>query len=438
MSEKRTRQQQRSRRGRAAGQSRSTASGRASAALPPGLPWLDPAHEETLSEMLGEVAEMIASEAAGFNGALEAEMAASAIANMWRFGALPDPGGDADRLFGNALVRALERLGGSDAVVALRALAAVGAESYATQARAAADRLSASSPPHPPWVEDLGRARPVVALMMYDEVFDDAVSVLIEFARPNAEPHTLGLYIDHNMGGIVKDAFVAGPLREVRERFHDLRALDLREARARLERAVDVLDHTLDPPVDKDVDRLRGFMYARAKTLPGGAVLPGELEELAPDERESLLDDFLSSPEGERWRDDAEAEDVAVMAIAFGVDYNYGGPLRWSPAVVEIFMTGWLDRKIPGEVEFFERVPEVLGDWVAYAGRRRGVPAAAVDTAVGAVNLSREAMLEAAADPERWGPAKAFVIAAQEAGVDLADADALNEFAERYNEELAA
>ena len=71
-------------------------------------------------------------------------------------------------------------------------------------------------------------------------------------------------------------------------------------------------------------------------------------------------------------------------------------------------------------------------------GRRRGVPAAAVDQAVGAVNLFREEMLDAVADSERWGPAKAFVIAAQEAGVDLADADALNEFAERYNEQLAA
>jgi hypothetical protein len=61
---------------------------------------------------------------------------------MWRFGPLPDPGGDADRLIGKALVRALEQLGGPGALVALRALAAVGADSYATQARAAAERLS--------------------------------------------------------------------------------------------------------------------------------------------------------------------------------------------------------------------------------------------------------------------------------------------------------
>ncbi len=133
----------------------------------------------------------------------------------------------------------------------------------------------------PPWVEVLGRARPVAALMMCDDLFDDGVSILIEFARPNADPHTLGLYIDHNMGGIVKDAFVAGPLAEVRERFPDLCELDLGEARARLERALDILDYTLDPPVDEGVDRLRGFMYACARLLPGGAVLPDELEESA-------------------------------------------------------------------------------------------------------------------------------------------------------------
>jgi hypothetical protein len=388
--------------------------------------------------MLGDVAELAVAAAAEFDDVLEAELWASTIASTWRFGPLPCLGGDADRLFGNALVSALERVGGSDALVALRALAAVGADSYATQARAAADRLSVGCASQPPWVEDLGRARPVAALMMWDDVFDDGVSILIEFARPNADPHTLGLYIDHNMGGIVKDAFVAGPLAEVRERFPDLCELDLGEARARLERALDVLDHTLDPPVDEDVDRLRGFMYACARLLPGGAVLPDELEESAPEERELLLDDFLSSPDGGRWCGDADAEAVAAMAIEFGAGYNHGGPLRWSPAVVEIFTTGWLAGKVSREAEFFERVPEVLRDWVKYAGRRRGVPAAAVETAVGAANLFREAMLDAVADPERWGPAKRFVMAAQAVGVDPTDTDALNEFAEHYNEEVAA
>jgi hypothetical protein len=438
MSQKRVRQQQRRRRRKAAGRSKSAVGGRASTARPPHLPWLDPAHEETLAEMLWEIAELAAAAAAEFDDALEAELWASTMASMWRFGPLPDPDGDADRLWGNALVRALEQVGGADALVALRALAAVGADPYATQARAAADRLGAGGASVPPWVEGLGRARPVTALMMRDDVFDDSVSMLIEFARPNADPHTLGVYIDNNIGGIVKDAFVAGPLSEVRERFPELRKLDLAEARVRLERALDVLDHTLGPPVDKDVHGLRGLMYACAKLLPGGTGLPDEGEESVPDERESLLGDFLSSPEGRRWRGDEDAECVAVMAIAFGIDYNHGGPLRWSPAVVEIFMTGWLARKVPCEAQYFERVPEVLRDWVAYAGRLRGVPKVALDEAVGAVDLFTEAMLDAVSDPELWGPGKALVMAAQEAGVDVTDGAALKEFAERYNEELAA
>lgn len=48
----------------------------------------------------------------------------------------------------------------------------------------------------------------------------------------------------------------------------------------------------------------------------------------------------------------------------------------------------------------------VLRDWVVYAGRRRGVPAAAVDQAVAAANFFRQAMLDAVSDPESWGQRK--------------------------------
>ena len=54
------------------------------------------------------------------------------------------------------------------------------------------------------------------------------------------------------------------------------------------------------------------------RLLPDGFELPDDDEEVTPEERESLLDEFLSSPEGQRWRSDEDAEEVAELAIDFG------------------------------------------------------------------------------------------------------------------------
>jgi hypothetical protein len=273
------------------------------------------------------------------------------------------------------------------------------------------------------------------------------VSVMVEFTSPNVETHTIGIYIDHNMGGLVKDVFLAGPLSEVRSQMGRkapnqvglaIRDLDLAEARARAEAAFDMLDHTWDPPVNEDVQPMRALIEARLRLLPEGFELPDDDVEVTPEERDALLVDFLSSPEGRRWRGDEDAEDVAQLAIDFGAGYSHGGPLRWSPVVVEIFMTSWLARKVTREPGFFKRVPDVLRDWVKYAGRRRAVPAAPLREAVAAVEEYREEMLHAVNDPEAWGPAKTFASAALEAGVDLTDRDEVERFIERYNDGLAA
>jgi hypothetical protein len=249
------------------------------------------------------------------------------------------------------------------------------------------------------------------------------------------------------MGGLVKDAFLAGPLDEVGSKMSStahngvglaLRPLDLPEARARVEAALYMLDHTYDPPVDDDVAALRGLIDARIRLLPGGFELPEEYEETPVEERDRLLADFLASPEGRRWRGDEEAEDVVETAISFGADYNHGGALRWSVVVVEIFMTSWLPRKVTRQPAFFERVCDVLPDWVRYAGRVRGVPTEPLGEAVEAVERFRGEMLDAASDPDAWGPAKTFVFAAMAAGVDITDPDSLNEFVEKYNEGVAA
>jgi hypothetical protein len=357
------------------------------------------------------------------------------------------PGEDVESVFLPGLVDALEQLGTGDALATLRALGAVSSPEHARRAGAACDRLAAAGLPEPAWAPDLGQVQPVAAALMYEGAFDDGLGVMVEFTAPNVSTHTLGIYVDHNMGGLVKDVFLAGPLSEVRARLGRpapnqvglaFRDLELAEARARIDAALHVLDHTWEPPVNEDVRPMRALIDARMRLLPAGFELPDEDVEVTPEQRGALLEDFFASPEGRRWRDDDDAEDVVELAIDFGAGYNHGGPLRWSPVVVEIFLTSWLARKVTREPGFFERVPDVLVDWVTYAGRRRGVPAGPLREAVAAVAEYRDEMLAAVGDPDAWGPAKTLAVAALDAGVDLTDRDQVARFIERYNNGLAA
>jgi hypothetical protein len=319
----------------------------------------------------------------------------------------------------------------------------VGEAGAASAAQASADRLAAAGVVDPPWKSDLGRPHPRSATLMEEPAFDDGVSVMVEFAGV-AEVHTLSVYIDHNLGGLVKDILLAGPIDELRAGFAGapdadrvrFRELDLGEARARITAALTQLDRTFDPPVEDDVHALRALVDARLRLLPAGEEASATVTEIPTEERDALLADFLDSDEGRRWREDEDAEAAAQLAIDFGADYNHGGPLRWSPVVVEIFMLDWLARKISEEPEFFARIPDVLTTWVQYAGRRRAVPAEFVQEAVLAVEQHRTEMLQVVRDPNAWGPAKVLSTAAAEAGVDLSDPAAMEQFLEEYNSRL--
>jgi len=438
MSEKRHRQQQRRQRRKATGRPRANASGRN------GSPGANGADGE-LSELLARMAAMSVHQVHELTDSLEAEQWASTIIGTWH--ARPMPGQDIDAMFFPGFVDALEHLGTSRALATLRALAAVGAGAHGQRASAAAKRLAARGLTEAPWAAALEHAQPTAAALMSEDAFDDGLSVMVEYTRPGCDPHTLGVYIDHNLGGLVKDVFLGGPLTEVRGQFNRhapnhvglvIRDIDLAEARARVEAALYMLDHTYDPPVNEDARPLRALVDARMHLLPDGHELPDDVEEVTPQERDTLLADFLSSPDGQRWHGDEDAEDVAQLAIDFGADYNHGGPLRWSPVVVEIFMTSWLARKVTRDPGFFTGVPDVLCDWVMYAGRRQGVPTAPLGEALAAVEHYRDEMLDAVSDPESWGPAKSFAVAALDAGVDLTDRAEVEQFMQRYNDGMAA
>lgn len=402
--------------------------------------------DRELAGMMDRMVEVVLRNGRGIESGLEAECWASDVIATW---ADHNPlSSDGVNVFLPAFVRALERRGTEKALSLLRALTAVGGEAITKRSSAAADRLSARQVREPRWLEQLGRAQPRRALLIAEETFDDGLSVLIEFVHPAEEAVTCGIYVDHNLGGLVKDLFLVGvPLDEVQAMLRErapagvglvVRELDLAEARARVHRALEILERTLDPPVDDEVWSLRALLDTWITRLPHGFELPAKFEDFSSEERDQLLGEFLDSRFGKRWRADEVAADAAETIIDFGADYNYGGPLRWSPVVVEIFMVSWLPRKITGDDQFFSRIADVLPDWVSFAARTRAVPDELLLETTAAVAEYRQAMLNAVNDPTAWGPAKAFATAAMTAGIDLADQTAVDQFIDRYNQALAS
>jgi hypothetical protein len=420
---------------RSKAKSRSTA-GRRSAPRQGGAGTGDPG----LDAIIVEVVRLARVEVRTIATGAEAEAWGSHLASLWTRG-LSIGGPDPMELVGGGVVQALLRAGDQAAFAALCALASVADGPVGEAAGLAVRRLGERGTKAPAWKDELGSARPVQARLLREDVFDDGVSVLVEFELADGTLETLGVYVDHNLSGSAKGIFVGGSLREVADVLASapddgvevrLDALSLEEAAARIREGLELTDMTLEAPVSEDYWELRALAGARLRSLPQGVGLP-EREEVEPEQRQRLLEEFLASPEGSRFRGSVYEEDVAAFAIDFGADYLDGRPLRWSPVVVELFMTDWLPRKVAHDQEFFAAVPHVLREWVRFAGRTRGIPTHAIELTVGSVTEWAEELVEAAADPAGWGPAKMLASAMREAGVDAQDEQAVQAFIDELN-----
>jgi len=195
---------------------------------------------------------------------------------------------------------------------------------------------------------------------------------------------------------------------------------------------MNLTEMTLDPPVSEDYARLRALAMLRADEAPGGA-RTAEREELPAKERDALRDEFLASPEGRTFAPDGDEAFAASLAIGFCADYVDGRPLRWSPVVVELFMAGWVPRKVLADAELFDALPAALDAWVRFAGRKHGTPEWAISLTREAIPRWRDEMAAAASDPGSGGPAMQFLTAATEAGIDVTDQEALATFMAGWN-----
>ncbi len=403
------------------------------------------AQQAPLSEEV-RVARMIVKSAAEVASALDAEAWASHLLGTFREQrhGLPFPDAvavDAALLFGEPLVR---RLASFDDPAARVALASI-AELDDGELGVLAGELQASSTPMagvPRWVEQIGESEVVGAAVMSEAVFDDAHTVLLESRHPDGETMAVGVLIDRNLGGLAKDILLAESIEQVaslmgRYSAGEEAALELEQvepgiAAGLIGAAIARTDMTWDPPVDEDFWSGRALALLRAEQTPG-VVEPPEPTEPSGEERDRLREEFLSSPEGRDFAPDGTEAWVASLAIDFCAGYTGGDPLRWSPVVVELFMTDWVPRKVLTTPELLDRLPGALDAWVRFAAHRRGIPQwAAEETRESIVNWVEE-MGAAALDPAVGGPSKQFLLAAKAAGVDLEDEHALGTFIKGWN-----
>ena len=343
--------------------------------------------------------------------------------------------------FVEAILDHCERSRTRESLALLAGLAAVASSPVAERASAGADRLRSMGVADARWVSSAGPTEFAGAWLLTHPLGDQD-GVLLSFRRAGDPDHAFNVVVDHNLGGIAKDAVCTGSAEQVlalwsrEEPDAAATPIDAAEAAGRLRAALAATSQAFEPPVSFDFVQLRALIEARIRELPEG----WELEPvpiMAEPERQALVDDFLSSTEAAGLPaddEDAPARVAAEAIVAYRCDQADGDPLRWSTIVAELFMLDWVPRKTNLPKQALDRLPDTVRAWVRYAGRRKELAQRHVDETLEAVDRFEKEFAEAVHDPSRFGPAKQLMTAMLADGVEIADQGQVDEWIRTFNE----
>jgi hypothetical protein len=122
------------------------------------------------------------------------------------------------------------------------------------------------------------------------------------------------------------------------------------------------------------------------------------------------LDGFLTRS---NWTTRPELRDFLESDEAAGL-VGSAGANGQADAVEDLgyqLLTFWAPRKIAIDGDGLALLPDVLGAWIRFVGRRGGIPEESVMAAVRAGDEYASEMLELGQEPGVWGPAKTMALA---------------------------
>lgn len=234
--------------------------------------------------------------------------------------------------------------------------------------------------PLPGWLLRLDQVRPYRAVFM-THVLGDGDNIVVGFKLPSNREAALLVYIDHNMGTVVKDAFpVPGTLEPILKAWtgaaeladYNIRDIPLAEARARITPAIELGTMTTPPFESDSWPGCRALLEWIVSMMPEG----GEgysRPEWSDQQLDDLADDFFASDYGSALQDD-DHESLLHSILWFGTDHGPGDPMRWSPTAVEILLVDWMPRTIMAAPDYLAKTPELLRAFVRYSHATRGIP----------------------------------------------------------------
>lgn len=262
----------------------------------------------------------------------------------------------------------------------------------------------------PEWLARLGEAE-VYAAQELVHVLRDGDNIHVGVRFVGGAEMTAVVYIDHNVGTLVKDAFVVpGSLDELealmRSKIDDpdaeWRPLDLADARVRITDAIQRAAMTVPPFETETWPMCRPIVEWLARRMPPGG-RGYERPEWTERDQQELADRFFASPFGAPL-DDADHRRLLDSVLWFGTDYGPGDPMRWSAVAVELLLVDWIPRKLVDDADYLTQAPGLLRAFVRFCHAERGIRASLTDETLAAIDLYEPDYQRTIRSPRLQGP----------------------------------
>jgi hypothetical protein len=271
--------------------------------------------------------------------------------------------------------------------------------------------LAARPKVEPAWLAQLSETSTYRAVRMH-HVLGDGDNIMLGARLPGGHELTCLVYIDHNLGTLVKDAFVVptsiakmvAEFRRVTDdpdtRWDDV---SLADARAWVDVAIELAAISF-PPLETDSwPACRALVEWITRGLPEGGT-GYQRPQWDSADRARITERFFGSPYGVQL-DDPDHRGLLESLLWYGTDYGPGDPLRWSPVKVEILLDDWIPRKIVAPAEYLAKAPELLRAFVRFAHEEVELRSNLTDETLAAIDDWEPRYQQTIRSPRPQGPA---------------------------------